>query len=49
MVDVRTKATTQIFSVKRDILGPPRVTRDGRVAFFSRRNTESDIWLATLQ
>ena len=37
------------FSTTRDVLGPPRITRDGREAYFSRRTTESDIWLATLQ
>jgi hypothetical protein len=33
----------------RDVLGPPRLTRDGREAYFSRRVTESDVWLVTLQ
>ena len=49
VVDTRAKATKQIFAVRRDTLGPPRVTRDGREIFFSRRVTESDVWLATLQ
>jgi hypothetical protein len=31
------------------VLGPPRLTRDGRHAFFSRRQTESDIWIATVK
>jgi hypothetical protein len=38
-----------MFSTLRDTLGPPRVTRDGRRAFFSRRITESDVWLVNLQ
>jgi Tol biopolymer transport system component len=46
--DTRTKTTTPIYSVLRDTLGPPRLTRDGRKAFFSRRITESDIWMVNL-
>jgi Tol biopolymer transport system component len=48
-VDVRTKQTRKIYSTARDVLGPPRVTRDGRVAFFSRRQTEGDIYLLTFE
>jgi hypothetical protein len=48
-LDTRTRTTKRIFSVQRDTLGPPRLTRDGRHAFFSRRITESDVWLATLR
>jgi hypothetical protein len=43
ILDTRTKATKQIFSVVRDTLGPPRLTRDGRAAFYSRRVTEADV------
>jgi hypothetical protein len=35
--------------VIRDTLGPPRLTRDGTAAFFSRRITEADVWLIDLQ
>ena len=49
VVDTRTRTTTRIFSVLRDTLGPPRLTPDGRNAFFSRRATESDVWTATLE
>jgi len=49
VVDSRTKRVQKIFSVSRDVLGPPRLTRDGRAAYFSRRITESDIWLVTLK
>jgi len=49
LLDIDTKATSQIFSVVRDTLGPPRLTRDGREAYFSRRVTEADVWIATLQ
>jgi Tol biopolymer transport system component len=49
VLDTRTRRTSLIHSVLRDTLGPPRVTRDGRYAYFSRRSTESDVWLVTLQ
>jgi Tol biopolymer transport system component len=49
VLDTATKATKKIFSVARDTLGPPRLTRAGREAFFSRRITEADVWLATLR
>jgi Tol biopolymer transport system component len=48
VLDTRTKTTTVIYSTLRDTLGPPRLTRDGRRAFFSRRVTESDIWMVNL-
>jgi Tol biopolymer transport system component len=37
----------QVFAAERDVLGPPRLTRDGKAAYFSRRVTEADIWLMT--
>ena len=49
IVDARTKQVQKVFSVARDVLGPPRLTRDGTTAYFSRRVTESDIWLLTLK
>ncbi len=49
VLDTQTRTTKQIFSVLRDTLGPPRVTRDGRHIFFSRRITESDVWMVNLQ
>jgi Tol biopolymer transport system component len=49
ILDTSTKTTKRIFSAVRDTLGPPRLTRDGQVAFFSRRVTEADIWIATLE
>ncbi len=48
VVDVDTKEVRTIFSVERDIIGPPGLTRDGREMYYSRRVTESDIWLLTL-
>ena len=47
VVDSRSRKVQKVFSVERDIIGPPQVTRDGREAYFSRRVTEGDIWLLT--
>lgn len=49
VLDTRTRQTRMVVSVNRDTLGPPRLTRDGRAAFFSRRVTEADVWLVNLQ
>jgi Tol biopolymer transport system component len=49
IVDSDTKEVREIFSVPRDVIGPPRLTRDGRWMFYSRRVTEADIWLLTLE
>jgi eukaryotic-like serine/threonine-protein kinase len=48
VVDARTKAIRKVFSVKRDVIGPLQISRDGREGYFSRRVTEADIWLVTL-
>ncbi len=49
VLDTRTKKTEKIYSGGRDVLGPPRLTRDGAAMYYSRRVTESDIWLVTLR
>ena len=49
LVDSSSKQVRKVFSVARDIIGPPQLTRDGKTAYFSRRVTESDIWLVTLE
>ncbi len=49
IADARSKQVKKIFSVTRDTIGPAQLTRDGRTAYFSRRVTESDIWLLTLK
>jgi Tol biopolymer transport system component len=49
VVDRMTKNVRKVFSVKRDVIGPPRLSADGTQAFYSRRVTEGDIWLARLQ
>lgn len=48
VVDTRSRRVERVFSVQRDIIGPPQLTRDGREAYFTRRVTEGDIWLLTL-
>jgi Tol biopolymer transport system component len=48
-VDSRTKQTRKIYSTIWDVLGPPRMTRDGRSVFYSRRVTEGDIYLLTFE
>ena len=49
VIDTETKVSRRIYSTTRDVLGPPRLTRDGRVAFYSRRVTQADIYLLTFQ
>ena len=49
IADTLSRQVRKIFSVARDVIGPPRLTRDGKTAYFSRRVTESDIWLCTLR
>jgi Tol biopolymer transport system component len=49
VVDTRTKQAKKIYSTTRDVLGPPRVTRNARDVFFSRRVTESDIYLLAFE
>jgi Tol biopolymer transport system component len=48
VADVETKEVRTVFSVDRDVVGPPRLSRDGREMYFSRRVTEADIWILTL-
>jgi hypothetical protein len=49
ILDSRSKGIRKIFSVDRDVIGPPRLPRDNRSIFFTRRVTEADIWLVTLR
>ena len=48
VVDRRTGNVRRILEVDQDVIGPPRLSRNGRAAYYSRRVTESDIWLLTL-
>jgi eukaryotic-like serine/threonine-protein kinase len=49
VVDRVSKQVRQIFAVSRDVIGPPRLARDGRWVVFTRRVTEADIWLVSLR
>ena len=35
VVDTRSRKVEKVFSVPRDIIGPPQLTRDGREAYFT--------------
>ena len=48
VVDLHSKQPQKVFSVTRDVIGPPRLSADGRQIIFTRRVTEADIWLLTL-
>jgi Tol biopolymer transport system component len=47
VVDSVTRDVRMVYSVTRDVLGPPRLSQDGRRMVYSRRTTEADIWLMT--
>jgi serine/threonine protein kinase len=49
VVDAASGAVTNVFSVSRDVIGPMQVSRDGREGYFSRRITEADVWLLTVE
>jgi len=49
IVDIVTKKVRRVYTVTRDVIGPPRLTRDGRTAYFGRRVTEADVWMLTLR
>ena len=48
LLDTTTNQVRRVFSVQRDVLGPAQLSRDGHEAYFTRRVTEADVWLATL-
>lgn len=47
VVDTLTKDVRKVYSVTSDVIGPPRYSADGAM-YYSRRITETDVWLATL-
>jgi len=49
LLDTRTRAVKRVYTVTRDVIGPPRLSRDAKAMYFSRRVTEADVWLATLK
>jgi Tol biopolymer transport system component len=48
VLDTASGEVRQIFSSPRDVFGPPRFGGPGDAIYFSRRATESDVWIATL-
>jgi len=48
LLDMQTREKKIVYAGGRDTLGPPRISKDGRAMFYSRRVTESDIWMMTL-
>jgi eukaryotic-like serine/threonine-protein kinase len=49
VMDAHSRQIRRVLSSGRDVIGPPRLTRDGEKVYFSRRITESDLWLMTLK
>jgi Tol biopolymer transport system component len=49
IVDTETREVRQIYSTVSDVLGPPRLTADGRWMAYSRRVTEADLWMVTIE
>jgi Tol biopolymer transport system component len=49
VLDTKTGGVRKVYSIVRDTLGPPRLTRDGRAMYFTRCINESDVWIASLQ
>ena len=49
ILDTRSRQIRKILSVTGDVIGPPRLTPDGKKAYYSRRVTEADVWLCTLR
>jgi Tol biopolymer transport system component len=49
VVDRQTLEVRQVYSAVNDVLGPPRLTPDGSMIVFSRRVTEADIWMVTIE
>ncbi len=49
VVDRESKEVREIYSATWDVLGPPRLTPDGRQMYYSRRSTQADLWLLRLQ
>lgn len=49
VVDTRSGDVRRIQYAPRHVVGPPRVTRDGRALVYSRRVTEGDVWLVSIQ
>ncbi len=48
VVDAESKEVRSVFKVTDDVLGPPRLSPNGREVYFTRRVDEADVWLLTL-
>ena len=48
-VDAETRDIEKVFSVMRNVIGPPRLPADGSQVFYSRRVTEADVWLLSFE
>jgi hypothetical protein len=48
-LDLGTDSVREVYSATQHVLGPPRLTDDAREMFFTRRVTEGDVWLLTLE
>jgi serine/threonine-protein kinase len=49
VIDRESKEVQEIYSATWDVIGPPRLTLDGLKMYYSRRSTQADLWLVTLQ
>jgi hypothetical protein len=49
VADVETGEVHEVYSVARDVLGPPTVSVQGSEVTYSRRVTEGDLWVATIR
>ncbi len=49
VADRVTREAHEVFSTRRDVIGPPQLTGDGRMLYFTRRVTEADIFVLTLR
>ncbi len=49
LLDTEGGDVRQIFSGGGDALGPPRLTADGSLVVYSRRVTEADLWMVTIE
>jgi eukaryotic-like serine/threonine-protein kinase len=48
-VDRVSRDVRRVFTVERDVIGPPRFSPDHRTLYYTRRVTEADIWLLDLE
>ena len=49
VVDSQSGDVGEVFRSDSDVIGPPRLTRDGRRMYYSRRSSEADLWLVSFR